>query len=122
MASSDASQLVAAPETRLADSGRPYTKREFLEWYGDAGERQWADAAFELVDAPQLADRRTDGVAEPDASDWLTTETTTRDAAQLPAGSADALTVTARLMPEQVIAIQNEEADRGPPRSLHKLA
>jgi hypothetical protein len=44
------------------------------------------------------------------------------DAAQLPAGSADALAVTARLMPEHVIAIQQEEAARGPPRSLHKLA
>ena len=44
------------------------------------------------------------------------------DAAQLPAGSADALAVTALLMPEHVIAIQQEEAAHEPPRSLHKLA
>jgi len=41
------------------------------------------------------------------------------DAAQLPAGSTDA---TARLMPEHVVAIQQEEAARGPPRLLHELA
>ena len=56
MASSDAYQLVDAPERRLAYDKRPYTKREFLEWYRDAGERQLADAGLELVDAPQLAD------------------------------------------------------------------
>ena len=143
MASSDASQLAGAPERRLAKDGHPYTRREFLEWYGDAGERQWTDAGQELVDAPQLADGRTHGVAEPDASDSLTTGTSTRDAAQLPAGSAsdlltigtstrdaaqlpagsaDALAVTARLMPEDGIAIQQEEAARGPPKSLHNLA
>ena len=47
---------------------------------------------------------------------------TTRAAAQLPAGSADGLAVPARLMPEHVIAIQQEEAARGPPKSLHRLA
>ena len=133
MASSDATQLADAPERRLAYDRRPYTKREMLEWYGDAGEGKWADAGQELVDAPELADRRTDGATDTatrdaaqlpagSAPDWPTASTTTRDAAQLPAGSADALAVTARLMPEHVIAIQNEEAERGPPRSLHKLA
>ena len=87
MASSDASQLAGALERRLA--------------CGNAAERRWADARRELVDAPQLADGRTDGVAEldrtvvdqptqsPDAaarplpSDWLAAGTTTGDAAQL---------------------------------------
>ena len=40
-----------------------------------------------------------------------------RDAAQLPA-----MLPNVRLMPEQVVAIQQEEAARGPPRSLHRLA
>ena len=40
--SADASQLADTPETRLAYDGRTYTKREFLEWYGDAGESLWA--------------------------------------------------------------------------------
>ena len=69
MASSDASPLAGAPERRLANDGRPYTKREFLKWYGDpAGERHWADAEQELVDAPQLADGRTDAPQVPDGS------------------------------------------------------
>ena len=40
-----------------------------------------------------------------------------RDAAQLPV-----MLPNVRLMPEQVVAIQQEEAARGPPRSLHRLA
>ena len=141
-ASSDASQLAGAPERRLARDEHLYTRREFLVWYGDAGERAWAEAGLDRLagsDAPQLADGRTDGVTEPDrtvvgqpdqtpdaavssASDWLPANTIARDAAQLPAGSADALAVTARLMPEHLLAIRQREAARGPPRSLHKLA
>ena len=139
MASSDASQLAGALERRLA--------------CGNAAERRWADARRELVDAPQLADGRTDGVAEldrtvvdqptqsPDAAappvvskgerkeheeaeaqiesrrrrqhlieEQIAREEAARggDAAQLSAGSADALAVTARLIPEHVHAIQQE--------------
>ena len=64
MASSDASELADVPETRLGYDGRRYTKKEFLEWYGDAGERLWPDAggsdAMVSSDASQLADGRTD--------------------------------------------------------------
>ena len=97
----------AAPERRLAIDGCPYTRIEFQEWYGDAGERLWADAGPERLsssDAPQLADRRTDGVTQPNrtvvdqpaqsaraaassASSWLDARTVTRDAAQLPPGT-----------------------------------
>ena len=211
MDSSDASQLAVAPPRRFANNGRLYTRREFLDHYGAAGERRWAEAEQELVHAPQLPHDHTDGVGEPDrrvvahaaqspnaaassCSDTLTARTITRDAAQLPACSADAgprpeepdlkvvgqpaqspdaaassasgcltaratnrdaaqlpaaspnagassVSVTlaartttrdvaqlpagsadARLRPEQVIAIQQEEAARGPPRSLHTLA
>ena len=66
MASSDGSELVDVPETRLGYDGRRYTKNEFLEWHGDAGERLWPDAggsdAMVSSDASQLADGRTDGV------------------------------------------------------------
>ena len=48
-ASSDASQLAGAPERRLANNGCPYTRTEFLEWYGDAAERRWADALSRRV-------------------------------------------------------------------------
>ena len=52
---------------------------------------------------------------------------TTGAATQRPAGSAfpgsaDSPPATHQLMPEDVIAIQQAEAARGPPRSLHKLA
>ena len=125
-----------ALERRLAIDGCPYTRIEFQEWYGDAGERLWADAGPERLsssDAPQLADRRTDGVTQPNrtvvdqpaqsaraaassASSWLHAGTTTRDAAQLPASATGAVAPqlvdsgAARLMPEEVIAIQQEEA------------
>ena len=64
--------------------------------------------ATELGQPAQFPD-----VAVSSVSDQLTACTTTGDAAQLPAGSADALAVTARLMPEHVIAILQEEAARG---------
>ena len=112
MASSNASQFPDAPETRLAYDGHKYTKEEFQEFYGkDRGARYFAIAGL-TRDAAKLCS----------TSKGLAANTTTRDAAQLPAGSADALTVKVRLKPEDVIAIQNEEAQRGPPRSLHKLA
>ena len=110
MPSSDASQLAYAPERRLAYDGRPYTRREFLEWYGCAGERKWADAVQELADAPQLAHGRTDGVAEPDASDSLTAGTSARDAAGLPAGWADVFAVTAQPSLEDVNARRKKES------------
>ena len=50
------------------------------------------------ADSWELTGERTDGVAEPGTS--------ARDAAQLPAGPADALAVAARLRPEDIIAIQ----------------
>ena len=50
------------------------------------------------------------------------TVTSTRNAAQLPARSADSVVVTARLMPQHLLGIQQEEAARGCPRSLHRLA
>ena len=55
-----------ALEIRLAGDGRPYTRIMFTEWYGNAAERRWADAA-----------------ALPLPSDWLAAGTTTGDAAQL---------------------------------------
>jgi hypothetical protein len=123
MASSDASQLAGALERRLA--------------CGNAAERRWADAAA----LPLPSDRLTAGTTTGDAAQLpanitralppmpppermhqiVAAEEAARggDAAQLPAGSADA---TARLMPEHVLAIQQEEAARGPPRLLHELA
>ena len=141
--SSDASQLGAAPERRFARDGLPYTRHVFLEWYGVAGERNWADAVRELADAADLADARTDGATTRDAAEVADGRTddatreladvpqlddgridgaTTGDAAQLPAGAGHDLALIATLMPEHVIAIQQAEAARGPPRGLHKLA
>ena len=85
MDAGDATQLVAAQERRLANDGRPYTRSEFLDRYGYAGERQWGEAA-----------QQEEAAGRPPAH---------RDAAQLPAV----------LLPEHVIAIQQEEASRGPP-------
>ena len=91
-------RLAGAPEERrLANDGSTYTKSEFLQWYGDAGERQWA-----------AADGLTDDAAEP--------ERTVGGQAQLQ------LQLQAGLMPEHAIAAQQAEAARGAPRSLHTLA
>ena len=117
--------FVVAPERRLARNRWPYTRIEFLQWYGDAGEHEWADAGILPISAPpRLGDGRPDGVNSETMSaiSAAQPDMTTRAAAQLPAGSADGLAVPAPLMPEHVIAIQQEEAARGPPRSLHRLA
>ena len=53
---------------------------------------------------------------------WLTPGTTSTDNAQAAAGSADVAGVIARVTPQNFIAIQQAEAARGPPRSLHNLA
>ena len=71
MASSDASQLLDVPERRLANDGRPYTRRDFLEFYGVWGEHQWANA--EPFIAIQEEEEATTGPP------------TDRDVAQLPA-------------------------------------
>ena len=44
MDASDATQLAADPERRLAENGRPYTRIQFLEYYGSAGELRWTEA------------------------------------------------------------------------------
>ena len=33
------------PARRVAGNGRSYTRNEFHEWYGGAGERHWANAS-----------------------------------------------------------------------------
>ena len=100
-AASDANQLPAAPERRLAENGRPYTRIQFLWWYGAAGDQVWAEAEHAAHGPP--ADR--------DAAQLLAVPLP-RDAAPLPVV----------LLPQHVIAIQQAEAARGPPRSLHRLA
>ena len=47
--------LAAAQEKRLANNGQPYTRSEFLDWYGDAGERQWEEATQQEVAAGRSA-------------------------------------------------------------------
>ena len=44
MAASNATELAADPERRLAENGHPYTRIQFLEYYGNAGELRWAEA------------------------------------------------------------------------------
>ena len=78
-------------------------------------------------DASQLACAAGDGNQLPAGSASSGSHDATKDALQLPAGSAsvgsaDGPPAAARLRPEDVTAIQNAEAARGPPRSLHKLA
>ena len=78
-------------------------------------------------DASQLACAAGDGNQLPAGSASSGSHDATRDALQLPAGSAsvgsaDGPPAAARLRLEDVTAIQNAEAARGPPRSLHNLA
>ena len=119
-------------------------------WRADSwGQIPWPAALMDRPsgsDAVQLPDRRTDIVAErssddawwanawwesqgtyarwddPSASDALQLADRRTDNAQGAAGSADSSGVTARLMPQDVIRIQQAEAALGPPRSLHNLA
>ena len=136
MASSDASQLAGASEKRLAGDGLLYTKGTFFEWYGKKAERRWADAAASTASACLTAGTSTGDAAQLPANitraqppmpsrermhQIVAAEAAARggDAAQLPAVD---LAVPARLMLTDVVAIQHQEAARGPPRSLHDLA
>ena len=47
--------LAAAQEKRLANNGQPYTRSEFPDWYGDAGERQLEEATQQEVAAGRPA-------------------------------------------------------------------
>ena len=126
MAASDASQPAAGPERRFAENGRPYTKEQFMHYYKSAGEFRWKEA--EARRPP------TDGsAAQPPAEDVIANQQDTNQqedamgstegspadrGAAIPAISE----VPAVLLPQHVVAIQNAEAARGPPRSLHKIA
>ena len=67
---------------------------------------------------PAGSDEATEGALQLPAS----SAEATGDASQLPAGADDGPPTPAQLRPEDVIGIQNAEAARGPPRSLHNLA
>ena len=92
----------AAPERRLANDGRSYTRTEFVDWYGVVGGRLWEAAvadngdAAELgpVPAPVAAPAPAIDAAVTSASDRETPGTSSRGAAQPPAGSGDALAIT----------------------------
>ena len=67
---------------------------------------------------PAGSDEATEGALQLPAS----SAEATGDASQLPAGADDGPPTPAQLRPEDVIGIQNAEAARGPPRSLHQMA
>ena len=112
MPSSSVVKLV--PARRRAGNRRLYTRRECQE---SLGERHWANASVvRLAIDGRLYTRS-------EFRDWYGDEEERHEAnsgRQLV--DAPQLAVTARLKPEHVIRIQQEEAARGPPRSLHKLA
>ena len=121
MAASDASQPAAGPERRIAENGRPYTKEQFMHYYKSAGEFRWTEA--EARGPP------TDGsAAQPPVEDVITNQqedamgSTEGSPADWGAAIPAIPEVPAVLLPQHVVAIQNAEAARGPPRSLHKLA
>ena len=119
---------------RLAGNGRPYTRNEFHEWYGDAGERHWANASeVRLANDGRLYTRSEfrdfyadEGERHWANAGWQLVDGDEEERYWANAGwqlvDAPQLAVTARLKPEDVIRIQQEEAARGPPRSLHHLA
>ena len=140
---SDASQLAGIIERRLATNGGFYTMVEFARWYGeDSFMSYWEDAApadpYSALSPPAPhpasagSDYSTGTAAQPPAGSEEATEgalqlpassaEATGDASQLPAGADDGPPTPAQLRPEDVIGIQNAEAARGPPRSLHKMA
>ena len=43
-AANNATELAVDPERRLAENGHPYTRIQFLEYYGNVGELRWAEA------------------------------------------------------------------------------
>ena len=110
-----------APERRLANNGRPYTRSEFHEWYGDAGERHWANASeVRLANDGRLYTRSEfrDFYGDEEERHWTNAgwqlvdgDEEERHEANFGRQLVDApqLAVTARLKPEHVIPIQQED-------------
>ena len=120
MAASDATQPAADPERRLAENGRPYTREQFLEYYGSAGELEWTKAE----DSSNWRGSPAGGNAAQLLAEADTTnqQEDAMGSTEGPPADGDAAQLPAVLLPQHVIAIQNAEAARGPPRSLHRLA
>ena len=194
MASNNATELAVDPERRLAENGHPYTRIQFLEYYGNAGELRWAEAeargppadgnAAQLpaVPLPEHVSAPSNGIQAPDvglsnnliesfvgsedrAASQVPIAPSNTDLGMAQMGAFDAQAqllaqsqqdnkaiesatthhcgnamgstqegpahgpppdwaaqVPDILLPEHVAAIQDAEAARGPPRSLHKIA
>ena len=184
MDASQGSRPAASFERRIAENGHPYTREQFMKYYGPDGELRWTEAdargpptveddatnqqagAMGSTDGPPTDENATQPPVEDDATNQQAGAMgstkgppTDGNAAQLPVeddatnqqagamGSTEgpptdggaaqvptipvvpavhapppAAPVHAVLLPHHVVAIQNAEAARGPPRSLHKLA
>ena len=141
----DVSQLAMtiAPERRVANDGDAYTAEEFEQHYGHHWESMWADCAH-TTDASQLVPLHDDVASSlqpsiaPGATDVQAPlesqargfthghgEGHSSNLSQLAvvAGNVSQLAADAvRLDPSMVIGVRQQEAARGPPRALHKLA
>ena len=110
-------------ERRVALDGYSYTAEEFQQHYGPYWEQIWTNRASIVLPRRSAWDQPTTAATPPAdvpelAADGGNVSQLAADGgnvSQLPANSI-------RLHPSMVIQVRQQEAARGPPRSLHKLA
>ena len=113
----DVSQL----ERRQARDGSMYTAEEFQQFYEDEWENywNWADRVHTTVLPAQLAVAH---VSQPAVAPCTNVSQPAAAAANVSQPTAAETAVGVRLHPSMLIGIRQQEAARGPPRSLHKFA
>ena len=112
--------VIESAEVRQALDGNAYTAIEFQQHYGESWQTFW-DAAKLLEAQPQVHE----GSASQLASEvWLGQREAQPQVVEgsAPDSAAAIGVVQARLDPAMVVGIRQQEAARGPPRSLHKMA
>ena len=118
---------------RRASDGQEYTAEEFKQFYGEENwEAIWdnapiADVAQPADDFVSLASSNPGGVAQPadDSGGVAQPADDSGDVTQLAVAQLEVIGVpnlVIRLQADDLIGVRLQEANRGPPRSLHNLA
>ena len=116
----DAPQLAVynAPDVRLAHDGVAYTAEEFQQHYGHDWEQIWGDRAHTSVEATLESREIEPAAMGGHDSRGGNVSQLAADGGNVSQLATDAVGLTTSML----TAIRQQEAARGPPRSLHRLA
>ena len=123
------------PERRVARDGHSYTTAEFRQHYGLSWEQYWNECASLALPRPIASSSTRSRSSSASRAQSTTAATSRADGSELAAdggnvsqlagdgGNVSQLAVNSiRLDLSMVIQVRQQEAARGPPRSVHRLA